>query len=642
MAILGTLSTAFFTNMKDRKITFFLNGVLKNTGNVTYTTGDVISLMANEAPTITFDTISIVNGVEKLTNYAQQKIAEFRITATEPFHIVINETFTSYPTQPSSFDSWEYISAIQASNCDVGIGDDKAVFIGCNWLNSPIKITARNGFKISNIERLNQNAPTMTISADGKEANGFVTTWGNATRFLKVTTVADDTPPPKPDMLVTQADLDSFTSQKGQLRSGSTILKVGDKYVQGSTITYFTNEKNYIVDSVNFLDGGKEFNRIQTTNNFATTYPHEYSDKGLLINVVGHYQEFFVDQTEIDDINAQNSKLYVNGVLATNATKLNVGDEIKVVANSGYKYFMNEGYSSVYSSNANTWLDLTDDETVVKFTINRIDYPLGFAIETVVIKPDVIKGVNNVYKLTYEQTKQIIRMDLIDDTIPLEPKPIGHLLLGLLELPFSIPSDMIIGKQNVNLGGFPIDINADVLADDKLTIDFGNIIIPNVKNNLLDFKNVTTVLNMPYVEKMFLEPSDVIGQTINVQMVINLYDSMATVNVSSSKNSKIILSKSIDLKLSIPFGDVPSYPKGSNPHDVLLAKDNGVKTAFIEVIQNDVLNENGLFTIPVIDENLLYSQNGYVEIEKIDLKSNASKNEKDDIINLLNRGVIIK
>lgn len=645
MAILGTFNQTKIDSFISRGVKAYVNGVYFANG-MSYKTNDIISFISSDTRKVLNNLlVTGTNDIEYLTTARIFKVSEVKLTGETPFNLDITTTLNDigYAIAP---DIQNIVESI-AKGVSFYFDDVRIYFIGMTY--AGVKITLKaDETHIITMARLyasegNANNRDFTITDGGKIATVVSPTYGIGTRFLELTTKLGTVEPPKPDMIVTQNDLDSFTNQNGILRIGSYSSpdsKVGDIYKKNSTIRYIVDDEFYDVDSVTLNDGDKPFLRFGSSNDFYLPYPYDYSDKGLEITVVGNGVVYYVQQSDIDYCNTHESKLFINDVLATSQTTLNVGDEIKVVANFGFEYFYDDGYSSVYSSNFNDWLSLSDDKKSASFNIQNITRKLGFSIEYLAVQPETIQGVNNVYSLTNEQVKTFITTDWIEE-LPSGTTDHNKEIISLLEIPFLLPQNMVIGSENVKLGLYDTQITAIALNDDQMVINMGIIDVPMVKNNLLDYKNTTTILNLPYVEKIFLETRDVMGQQISVSYIINLYNSMMTVNVSSSKSGKIVISKTIDLNFQIPFGNVQTTPKGSDATDVSLVKNNGIKTPFIEVIRNDTILENGMFTIPIVDEIEINGVLGYTEIENVDLKVSANRDEKEMIISLLKSGVII-
>ena len=482
------------------------------------------------------------------------------------------------------------------------------------------------------------------ISADGKEATStirgvIVDSYGDSIIVnAKMGTVIP--PNPTPEMKVTQADIDSYVNGVLYVQ-GEPPATVGKKYVKNYTIEYITNLKDWIVDGITLNNGNLPFIRVDSTNNFRLQYPYDYNTSGLTATVNGRFKVYTINQLDIDAVNAGNSKLYVNGVLATNGTVIKIDDIVKVVANSGYQFYLDtKGRSSVYASGVSNGFPLSENNTVATYTLKSVADRLYFTVSTIEIVPETIAGVNRIYKVDAEKVKTIISRKWIDDSAPLNPVEVGGQIISVLEIPFKIPSNLVGNASNIFLGAYDTGISATTLKDDELVVDLGNIKVTSVKNNFLDYENTTAILNLPYVEPLFLEIEKIIDKIVNVKYIVNLYNSMTTINVYS--DGRLLVTKTIDLNLQVPFGDVQKIPKGSNSNDISMVKNNGIRKAYIEVIRNDTVLENGFFTIPIVDETLLIGQNGFVKIDEINLKVKASKDEKEMILNAINQGVIIK
>lgn len=252
------------------------------------------------------------------------------------------------------------------------------------------------------------------------------------------------------------------------------------------------------------------------------------------------------------------------------------------------------------------------------------------------------KGVNDVFLITDETMRAIINANFNFNNGQ-ETIDYGEYILGLLELPFSIAPEFVkFTDVEIGLAGYKTGFNGDLLKSDVLNINMGVIEVTEDKNNFLDYVNTVAVLHLPFSDPVNIDVSYVIGYEISIEYLINLYDGLATVNISSSKLDGIITTLSIDLNVSVPFGSVSSQPTKNDPSNVKLGGFNGITTPYIEILRNDAVLENGFFTIPVIDETLLIEQNGFVKIDEIDLKVKASKDEKEMILNAINQGVIIK
>ena len=212
-------------------------------------------------------------------------------------------------------------------------------------------------------------------------------------------------------------------------------------------------------------------------------------------------------------------------------------------------------------------------------------------------------------------------------------------IINVLELPFSVPNDLIGDELPIKLGEYELKTKAKEIKQDLLFLDLGSITVPYKYNNSLDFMNTTAKLYLPFIDVITLDIDYVINQVIYIEYVIDLFTGDTTLNLTSSKTGKNIYSKNFNLGRSIPF---------NAKHDVVvnnLSHTNGlyneILTPYIEITRSKVnsLNE---FDNMVDVESILLNEKGFIIVNEIDLKTSATSNEKNSIIQLLKNGVYIK
>lgn len=261
---------------------------------------------------------------------------------------------------------------------------------------------------------------------------------------------------------------------------------------------------------------------------------------------------------------------------------------------------------------------------------------------TVIPAPtDSAKGINNVFRLDDDTAKNFIRSEY--KTYDGE-KTTDHKkqVIGMLELPFVVSEDFIVEPQRpINLGNYATGLNGDLLESDLYRINLGSINVEDDTGNSLSRINTVCIIHLPYTESLTINSEYVIGETISLEYVINLYDGLTVANISSSKIDGVILSQNIDLNVAYPFARGDYIPAMNDPHNIVMSVFNGVNTPYIEVMQNTAILTDGFFTVPVIDETTIGNCDGFVRVENVDLKTTATTQEKETIISQLNRGVIL-
>lgn len=343
----------------------------------------------------------------------------------------------------------------------------------------------------------------------------------------------------------------------------------------------------------------------------------------------------FIDLMTVNNLTAYNddpdfgeSELYVGGSVSDGdiIVKCSAGyiiDEIVYRDDYGYdeNYVISDGGTSA------TCKDIENFQNVTRVSVRQLT-------------PNV-QGVNQVYELD-SQGVSVISSKQFDFFTGQTNLKFGDYLLGLIKLPFAIPND-VISNDNVavKLGDFDTGVTGKLINAEKLEIDLGSIKTPLKFNNSLDFTNVTCVLYLPFCEPINIEHDFVIGETISIQYIVNLYNGEMVVNISSSKNNEVIITKNIDLNIDVPFANVQNRPPKNDSRDIRLGVDNGVRTAHIVIMRNDVILPNGTFTIPIIDEKPLQDETGFLKIDEIELQCLATDSELAKIKTLLNTGVFI-
>lgn len=290
-------------------------------------------------------------------------------------------------------------------------------------------------------------------------------------------------------------------------------------------------------------------------------------------------------------------------------------------------YFMDSGVP--------TNLDISSDGKSVTYVFNESHnktYP--FTITTVKQQNEDVTGFNHLYKVDKTILKSISLERFATE------KDLGQYMLNVLELPFTV-SNVIEGElNNISLGNFTLKVQALELTNDSVLIDVGNIFVPSKYHNSYDYKDTVIKLHLPYIRTIEIDTFYVINQTISIHYIIDLYSGGTTVNIISDKVNKVIHSERVNIGRNIPF----ISPKEQSIKGYIQDNqglENGVRTAFIEVIRN-VPSSLDTFSNEMVVQSKLEDVRGYVSVSNILLNTNANFNEKNSIIQLLKDGVYIK
>lgn len=506
-----------------------------------------------------------------------------------------------------------------------------------------LKVVANSGYKILLVTYRSPTGGTnrFTIAPDGLTATSTGSSFGSG---FVVNTETSAPPVPVPIFTFTQSELDKFTNANAKLFIADVLVTDGTEFFAGDVATVKADD-GYKLVSVSYrtnTGGTIEFN-VSPSGMTATSNMNGYNG-GFSVNTIADapIPIFTFTQAHVDDFTNAHAKLFIADVLVTDGTGFFAGDIVTAKADDGYTFneVSNGGASVSYRTGSGSTIYFTLGEPALTATSDLQYFNSGFFVETTAILPDV-KGYNNVYVLTDDQLRDVTqsRFVVFDGK---ETTDYGKYIIGLIDLPFAVSPDIIQDVSTVKMGAYDSQISATLLKTDNIRLNLGDITVPLVKNNLLDYKNTVAILHLPYANAINIDIDYVIGQTVNIEYVINLYDGVTVINLSSSKLGDVFLTVNVDMDITIPFANIETFPSKNDGKNISLGGDNGVKIPYFEIMRNNAILENGFFTIPIVDESLLSEQTGFIKIDEIDLNSKASRDEKEMILNAINQGVIIK
>ena len=459
---------------------------------------------------------------------------------------------------------------------------------------------------------------------------------------------------------LSQSDIDNLAGDNCTMLVNGGSVSVDYVIDTGDTVEVTSNGAGTFTDtSVYFLGqnpntGGSlyEYFTISGNDKVATlTYPSGYFYQfGVSVEVP--QPDFIVDVDDIQALNDANATLKINGVLAVDGSEIFEGDTLLAETLTGYAFYPNQPAlgvnSSIYfsgqdpNSGALRYLgfELNEDNTQATCTYsNDVDGVVYTSLEVYTIQQTLVTGINNVYLITKNKLSDLNNERFVGT--PPDVYDYGQFILNVLELPFSIDESNILEPENIMLATFETTIEAPKISTDKIVVDLGEIATPENEGNLLDFKNTTALLHLPRIEPLVIDIDYVVGQTISIQYIIDCYTGVATVNISSTKIDDVVITRQVDIGVNIPYA-VENGSATLYNSNVDVGGDNGVTIPFIEILKNEAILPYGFFTIPIIDEDVLSLQNGFIRVEEIELEINGSYSEKQSVIDAIKSGVIIK
>lgn len=322
---------------------------------------------------------------------------------------------------------------------------------------------------------------------------------------------------------------------------------------------------------------------------------------------------------------------------------------ITVTANDGLAFQVNP---TVTINNVGTSPDvvkpflLNEDSTSGTVTIDEFEsgsdsdaYVIINATATSQISN--VQGFSNLYKMTNTTLDSLSRERFNKETLIIGSSPdvittvndYGKNISSLSVYPFELPESVVGDDNNIQLGSHQATTVAPFITTNQIKIDVGSITVPLVYNDFNDYQG-TVVLYLPFVNAINLNINDVIGKTVSVNMIVNLFNRKTTINIIV--DGFIIDTSNDTIGSELPFilGENNSVSGSVNSELI-----NTIRKAYITIRRpKPVSDPQGYDTL---EQGELDGLTGYVECSNINLESMATVSEQEDIQLLLQRGVYI-
>lgn len=304
--------------------------------------------------------------------------------------------------------------------------------------------------------------------------------------------------------------------------------------------------------------------------------------------------------------------------------------DIILTANNGYEF--DGEFSYKYGAITSFFNDSTDKITLTTSISNGYNYTLNDEYNAVK-KVEKIGEFTRLYNPVESELTELAKVRFQNDV------DMGQYITALFKIPFEIPTDLITEeKRNIVLGKLDTNVTANGLTTYNMVVDVGTITVPEKYENVYDYIDTECILNLPYFDKVYLSNEFVIGQTLRIEYIIDLYSGNATCNIYSSFTGGIVESTNGVICCNIPF-----VQKTNNSVVGLISNINKniIDTAYIEVIRNKPYNVETVFGAETIDFGVIGDYTGYIEVSDVVLNSSATNEEKNEITDLLKEGVTI-
>lgn len=252
-----------------------------------------------------------------------------------------------------------------------------------------------------------------------------------------------------------------------------------------------------------------------------------------------------------------------------------------------------------------------------------------------------VPGFSNLYKMTNTTLDSLSRERFNKETLIIGSSSdvittvndYGKNISSLSVYPFELPESVVSDDNNIQLGSHQAKTVAPLITTNQIKIDVGSITVPLVYNDFNDYQG-TVVLYLPFVNAINLNINDVMGKTVSVNMIVNLFNRKTTINIIV--DGFIIDTSNDTIGSELPFilGENNSVSGSVNSELI-----NTIRKAYITIRRpKPVSDPQGYDTL---EQGKLDGLTGYVECSNINLESMATVSEQEDIQLLLQRGVYI-
>ena len=137
---------------------------------------------------------------------------------------------------------------------------------------------------------------------------------------------------------------------------------------------------------------------------------------------------------------------------------------------------------------------------------------------------------------------------------------------------------------------------------------------------------------------MYINTEYVIGNTLTIKYIIDLYTGNVTTNVYSSFVNDIIETQTQQIAENIPF---IQKQNNSVVGTISNINKNVIETAYIEIVRNIPYDSENVFGRETIDYGVIGTYTGYIRVSDAVLQTTATINEKEEITQLLKEGVFL-
>lgn len=290
-----------------------------------------------------------------------------------------------------------------------------------------------------------------------------------------------------------------------------------------------------------------------------------------------------------------------------------------------------------------------EDKTVFTISLDEhANYDTGFVHIIATAKQkylgdDIIEGRTTAFANIYYADDSVLSNVVSDRWLSTDSGYIdfGEYIYQVYKYPIKIDTEEFVsdGTIPIKMGRHAGVTESRYFLRSRVKFDLGTIEVPEEYGNVYDYRDVTCLLHLPYANPIEIDYTYVIGSSIQLLYLLDLYNGTTTLEVYSEKiEGGLVLRQDIEVAYEIPFMKL-AYNDVKGKIGKYIS--NRVTTPYVEVIRPipyDTESEQGKEGKEV---GKLSEFTGYVEVRDVKLEGTITETEREKIINLLTNGVYI-
>lgn len=203
---------------------------------------------------------------------------------------------------------------------------------------------------------------------------------------------------------------------------------------------------------------------------------------------------------------------------------------------------------------------------------------------------------------------------------------LGNYILKLFKIPFNIPTDYINESQPIKLGFKDIGLNADQLVNSAYHVELGKITVPEIYKNVYDYSSTECVLFLPFVDNVTLQAQTIINHDLKISYDIDLYTGKTTILIYLDDTKELVYQNQTNISKDIPYYLISNDTVKSTTETTYI---NNTLQAYLVVLRDDPKT------------GAIKNFTGFNNFNDVELNTNASLSEQNEIITQLQSGVYI-